>query len=173
MILYFLGESVASAEEGPTGQQVKRIGGSTSGSSSIELYKAMVLAEQELESNGGGNGDDDDEIDHGSEGASLLSPMMGGSEDGRRQHSGAAQLRCLSCTGVLPAWHEQRDAHVDEQSYCYTDGAPTQQQDNDNNGTDRDEEQNVCTGAMRVSTYYNLLPRPDDRIYHPHPLTTT
>lgn len=130
------------------------MGGSTSGSSSVELYNAMILAEQELEN----NGEDEDEVDHSSEGASLLSPMMGGSEGGRRQHLGIAQLQCLSCTGVLPAWHEQRDAHDDEQSYCYPDGAPALQQDNDK-GTDGNVEQNVCSGAMRVSiiVFYYLI----------------
>uniref|UniRef100_A0A2S2QJX9 receptor protein serine/threonine kinase n=1 Tax=Sipha flava TaxID=143950 RepID=A0A2S2QJX9_9HEMI len=136
------GKLVSTAELGPTGQQVKRV--STSGSSSVELYNAMILAEQEIEN----NGDDDDEVDHGNEGASLLSPMMGGTESGRRQHLGTSQLQCSFCTGVLPAWHEQRDADDDEQSYCFPDGAPTLQRDSDK-GTDGDVEQNVCSGAMR------------------------
>jgi hypothetical protein len=115
----------------------------------------MILAEQEIEN----NGDDDDEVDHGNEGASLLSPMMGGTESGRRQHLGTSQLQCSFCTGVLPAWHEQRDADDDEQSYCFPDGAPTLQRDSDK-GTDGDVEQNVCSGAMRVSIivfYYNRI----------------
>lgn len=119
-----------------------------SGSSSVDLYNAMVLAEQEQGL--GGNDDDDDDKDMDYRG-SLLSIFARIGDNNMASetmgHQKVRFLKCTSCTGVLPTGHDNPN---DEQLYCLPDGntTPSQnQQDND----DEDEELSICSGAARVS----------------------
>lgn len=119
------------------------VGGVAPGTSSLDLYNAMVLAEQEQGL--GGNDDDDDDKDADSVG-SLLSifARIGDSNMENSGHQKVRFLKCKSCSGVLPANHG--DAN-DEQQYCLPDGNKNQQNDDD----EVDEDPSICSGASRVS----------------------
>ena len=134
---------MTTAEKEAAGQQKKPGGNSIS---SMDLYHSMEMGEQErLESLGGNENEDDSEKDTG---GSLLSMVGGGDDDNDiDQEHLTGLLTCLSCSGVLPAWRDERNAQVDEQSYCFSDGSQPLTRDGDN----RDEELNVCSGAVRVS----------------------
>lgn len=112
-------------------------------SSSVDLYNAMELGEQELE-NGNDDNDDDNEKNNGD--TSLLSMMTGGgNEDDAivlNVHQSRMLIKCISCTGVLPLWNEP---HVyDEQAYCLSDNA-------DSTVQLESGEESICSGAERVS----------------------
>lgn len=111
-------------------QQWQQQKGGGSISSSKDLYENMVLFEQEQ-----GISDDDVDEDKG-KGASLLSMMPDNS-------ASVALIKCMSCAGVLPSWHADEDAHINEQLYCLPDGGSIQSNDNENNGN----EDNVCLGS--------------------------
>ncbi|KAF0760416.1 Receptor protein serine/threonine kinase, partial [Aphis craccivora] len=123
-------------------KEQKKPGGN--GISSLDLYHSMEMGEQErLESLGGNEDEDDSEKDSS---GSLLS-MAGGSDDDNDidQEHLTGLLTCMSCSGVLPAWQDEQNAHVDEQSYCLSDRGQPLSQDNSN----VEEELNVCFGAVR------------------------
>lgn len=121
-----IGNSVPTSEEGNISGGVPRL-------SSLELYRSMLLGEQELESlnENDDNGSDDEKNND----ASLLSMTMPdgneGHDAGLSDQQNPALLKCISCNGVLPSWNNERG---DEQSYCLSEN-----------------EDNLCYGAVRVS----------------------
>lgn len=118
----------------------------------VDLYKNMVLGEQELESLGRNVGDDNENDDKGD--ASLLSMLGGGDDDVDDNDtitSTGKHLSCVSCTGVLPAGHNDRDT---EHLYCLSDGddSKTQRRRRDSKYNDStNKEQSFCSKAVRVS----------------------
>jgi len=150
-MLLILGELVKTRVDSSNQQQnIKDTKSSVS--SSVEMYKNMVLFEQEqLEMNGGiDDDDDDDEKNYNNEG-SLLSRMPEGSKVNSIESHGqtVSPLKCISCSGVLPAWPNNQD----EQSFCLPDGGgSTPEQDNYNDIYNKSLHQSICTGAVRVSS---------------------
>lgn len=110
----------------------------------------MVLAEQELENLGGNSDDDNENNDKGD--ASLLSMMTGGSDDDDDDSvSSNGELKCVSCTGVLPTGYNNQDA---ERLYCLPDGGSSmQRRRRDSNYNDDVNRDQSCSRAIRVSIY--------------------
>lgn len=129
-------------------QQWPRQKGKSSGSSSVDLYKNMVMFEQEQ-----GNSDDDDDNDNDDgkdNGGSLLSMMTDDVKDDAAalDDQPMTLLKCVSCSGILPLWRNQRNSHVDEQSFCLPDvGGSTVQQEKSTTG--HENYQSICIGAVR------------------------
>lgn len=136
--------------------------------SSIDLYNAMVLAEEEL----GVDSDDVESNDSGGNGSGSLLAMMTSSGGQRQQPT--RLLKCASCSGILP----RAVAAADEQSYCLPDVGNSamkrrrrkrrrRRRDDDNANTDGENSQQdndrpeigVCSGAVRVSIR-NILSNP-------------
>lgn len=143
-----------SGEPGPAGQQQqsprqKSESSKSSGSSSVDLYKNMVMFEQEQ--NISDDDDDDDNNDDKDNDDSLLSVITDGVKDDETfDDQPTMLLKCASCSGILPLWRDQRNSIVDEQSFCLPDvGSSTIQQGKTLTG--HENYQSVCTGAVRVS----------------------
>lgn len=117
--------------------------------SNAELYKNMVLAEEEL-----GESYDDDYNDRDDNNVkdnkdSLLSMMTSRSNVSSPEPK-SHLLMCISCAGVLPMGYDEQDVHVNEQSYCLPDIQTPQKKDY-NEKNDKDKEKSICFGASRVS----------------------
>lgn len=139
---------MATSEVGSTGHQIggsKKLGTT----SNAELYKNMVLAEQELGESYDDDYNDNDDDDIKDNKDSLLSMMTSRSNASAPESKGHL-LMCVSCTGVLPVGYDERDAHANEQSYCLPD-LPTSHKKDYNEENDEDKENSICFGASRVS----------------------
>lgn len=130
-------------------------GSKTSGTSNAELYKNMVLAEQELGESYDDDYNDNDDNDVKDNKDSLLS-MITSRSNGSTPESSGHLLMCVSCTGVLPMGYDERDAYANEQSYCLPD-LPTSQKKNYNEENDEDKEKSICFGASRVSIQFTTI----------------
>lgn len=145
---------MATSEVGSIGHQ--KGGSKTPGTSNtVELYKNMELAEQELSESYDDDYNDNDENDVKDPKDSLLS-MMTSRSNVSAPESNDHLLMCVSCVGVLPIGYDEQDAHVDEQSYCLPD-LPTSQKKDYNEENNEDKEKNICFGASRVSIQFTSI----------------
>ncbi|VVC36915.1 Protein kinase, ATP binding site,Protein kinase domain,Serine/threonine-protein kinase, active site,GS [Cinara cedri] len=106
-----------------------------------EMFENMMQAENEL---GLSDDDNDYEDEKHSEGASLLSAMPSDNSGGQKNH-----FKCMSCSGLLPlSWDDEQDFQVNEQLYCFPDGALMPQPD-ETRKNENEERDSVCSGAIR------------------------
>lgn len=109
-----------------------------------QLFENMMQAENEL---GLSDDENDYEDEKHSEGASLLSTIPSDNSGGKKNH-----FKCMSCSGLLPlSWDDEQDDQVDEQLYCFPDGAPMPQPDETRKNENEEQHDSLCSGAIRVS----------------------
>lgn len=122
-------------------------------SSFVDQYKNMVQFEQEE----GLSDDIDEDRDEKDNSGSLMSMMTSdGDYDAAEASDDQSLLSCVSCTGVLPTWHDKKSAYIDEQSYCLPDSSSSTIQQNGDNEKNDVKHQSICTGAVRVSVLKNI-----------------
>lgn len=140
---------VATSEVGLVGHQ--KGGSKTPGmTSNVELYKNMLLGEAERDENDDEDYNDNDYNNVKNKDTSLLS-MMTSRKNVDAPESNGHLLSCASCTGVLPLWYDERNAHANEQSHCLPDRPTSSKIDNYNEENEGAEEKSICSGASRVS----------------------